>query len=534
MRDIAIPNGLGAVGYDEGDVDDLVEGTLKQQRLLATAPRDVTEDDAGGDPPPVARAVVTLTRPLRSTGSLALRRRGSPTSTTRRWPGRSTPATPRSTGSPPQVVVRPRHTDEIAATLAVARETGAPLTMRGAGTSIAGNAVGAGHRRRHQPAPQPGAAIDPRGAHGAGAARRRARRAADAGRAARPAVRPRPVDAHPLHDRRDDRQQRLRLAGARLRPHGRQRRGADRAAGRRRSCGCGWPATSARPTDALDALVDEHLGTVRTEFGRFGRQVSRLLLRAPAPRARPTVRPVPGRHRGHARRSSSTRPCGWSRTPRPGRSRCWATRRWPRRRTPYPPCWQHPPGRAARGSTSASPAWCQRRVPSCPRGGGWLFAEVTGATPRRPRRGAGGRRGAGVAAPDRHRRRRAARAVADPRGRRRPGRALAAAARRTPGWEDAAVPPATARRLPARLRRAAQASTRSTACPTATSATAACTCGSTSSSRTPAVAAGSASSSSDAADLVASYGGSMSGEHGDGRARSRAAAADVLRRRRSR
>ena len=48
MRDIAIPNGLGAVGYDEGDVDDLVEGTLKQQRLLATAPREVTEDDAAG------------------------------------------------------------------------------------------------------------------------------------------------------------------------------------------------------------------------------------------------------------------------------------------------------------------------------------------------------------------------------------------------------------------------------------------------------------------------------------------------------
>ena len=46
MRDITIPNGLGAVGYDEGDVDGLVEGTLKQQRLLATAPREVTEDDA--------------------------------------------------------------------------------------------------------------------------------------------------------------------------------------------------------------------------------------------------------------------------------------------------------------------------------------------------------------------------------------------------------------------------------------------------------------------------------------------------------
>jgi hydroxyacid-oxoacid transhydrogenase len=46
MRDIGIPNGIGGVGYDEGDVPDLVEGTMKQQRLLATAPRPVAEDDA--------------------------------------------------------------------------------------------------------------------------------------------------------------------------------------------------------------------------------------------------------------------------------------------------------------------------------------------------------------------------------------------------------------------------------------------------------------------------------------------------------
>ncbi|HET7531627.1 MAG TPA: hydroxyacid-oxoacid transhydrogenase [Nocardioidaceae bacterium] len=46
MRDIALPNGIGEVGYTEADVDDLVEGTMKQQRLLATAPRDVTDEDA--------------------------------------------------------------------------------------------------------------------------------------------------------------------------------------------------------------------------------------------------------------------------------------------------------------------------------------------------------------------------------------------------------------------------------------------------------------------------------------------------------
>ena len=48
MRDIDIPGGIGAVGYDEGDVPDLVDGTMKQQRLLATAPKPVTEDDVAG------------------------------------------------------------------------------------------------------------------------------------------------------------------------------------------------------------------------------------------------------------------------------------------------------------------------------------------------------------------------------------------------------------------------------------------------------------------------------------------------------
>jgi hydroxyacid-oxoacid transhydrogenase len=48
MRDIAIPNGLAEVGYLDTDVDDLVEGALKQQRLLATAPRGVTGEDLAG------------------------------------------------------------------------------------------------------------------------------------------------------------------------------------------------------------------------------------------------------------------------------------------------------------------------------------------------------------------------------------------------------------------------------------------------------------------------------------------------------
>ena len=48
MRDIGIPDGIGAVGYTDADVPDLVAGTMKQQRLLATSPREVTDEDVAG------------------------------------------------------------------------------------------------------------------------------------------------------------------------------------------------------------------------------------------------------------------------------------------------------------------------------------------------------------------------------------------------------------------------------------------------------------------------------------------------------
>jgi len=48
MQDIGIPNGIGGVGYTEADVPDLVPGTMKQQRLLATCPKTPTEDDIAG------------------------------------------------------------------------------------------------------------------------------------------------------------------------------------------------------------------------------------------------------------------------------------------------------------------------------------------------------------------------------------------------------------------------------------------------------------------------------------------------------
>jgi hydroxyacid-oxoacid transhydrogenase len=48
MRDIDLPNGIAAVGFGEGDVPELVEGAMKQQRLLATCPKAVTEEDLAG------------------------------------------------------------------------------------------------------------------------------------------------------------------------------------------------------------------------------------------------------------------------------------------------------------------------------------------------------------------------------------------------------------------------------------------------------------------------------------------------------
>jgi alcohol dehydrogenase class IV len=41
MRDTGIPNGLAALGYGDADISSIVDGALKQQRLLVCSPRDV-------------------------------------------------------------------------------------------------------------------------------------------------------------------------------------------------------------------------------------------------------------------------------------------------------------------------------------------------------------------------------------------------------------------------------------------------------------------------------------------------------------
>ncbi len=45
MQDVGVPRGVAELGYTEDDVPALVEGAMKQQRLLVGAPREVSETD---------------------------------------------------------------------------------------------------------------------------------------------------------------------------------------------------------------------------------------------------------------------------------------------------------------------------------------------------------------------------------------------------------------------------------------------------------------------------------------------------------
>ena len=45
MRDTGIPDGLAALGYEQADIPALIDGTLKQQRLLVNCPRDAGAEE---------------------------------------------------------------------------------------------------------------------------------------------------------------------------------------------------------------------------------------------------------------------------------------------------------------------------------------------------------------------------------------------------------------------------------------------------------------------------------------------------------
>ena len=45
MKDVGAPSGVRELGYTEDDIDDIVDGAMKQQRLLVGSPKEVTEED---------------------------------------------------------------------------------------------------------------------------------------------------------------------------------------------------------------------------------------------------------------------------------------------------------------------------------------------------------------------------------------------------------------------------------------------------------------------------------------------------------
>ncbi len=45
MKDVGAPSGVRELGYTEDDIDDLIDGAMKQQRLLVGSPKEVTEED---------------------------------------------------------------------------------------------------------------------------------------------------------------------------------------------------------------------------------------------------------------------------------------------------------------------------------------------------------------------------------------------------------------------------------------------------------------------------------------------------------
>ncbi|MCW2801377.1 MAG: FAD-binding oxidoreductase [Aeromicrobium sp.] len=175
----------------------------------------------------------------------------------------------------PHVVVRPQSVEEVLATIAACRETGTPLTSRGAGTSIAGNAVGTGvvldfsrhlNKVHDIDVEARTARVDPGTVH---AVLQRAATPLGLRFGPDPSTHTRCTVGGMVGNN---------ACGSRALAYGRT---ADNVvgldvvtiAGEELSLTAGG-ATASPTLDRLRDVVSDGLGTVRTEFGTFGRQVS--------------------------------------------------------------------------------------------------------------------------------------------------------------------------------------------------------------------------------------------------------------------
>jgi FAD/FMN-containing dehydrogenase/Fe-S oxidoreductase len=423
---------------------------------------------------------------------------------------------------PPELVAFPRDPDEVVAVVATCLELGVPVTARGAGTSIAGNAVG------------PGVVMD--------LSRHLGRVVALDPEAATARVEPGVV--------LDDLQAAARPYGLRFGPdpstHSRCTLGGmigNNACGSRALaygrtadnvleldvvCGTGQRLRAgpgaAAAVPALEAVVRAGLGPIRTEFGRFGRQISGYSLEHLLPeRGRDLARALVG--------SEGTLAVVLGATVRLVRAPAAAAL----------VVLGYPDMATAADAVGAvlplSPVACEgidarivevvrrrgRAVPALPEGAGWLLVELGGATAAEAEAAAG--RLMAAAGGDAL----AARVLADPAeaaaiwriredgsgfGGRSPAGAPAWA-----GWEDAAVPP---ERLGAYLRdfEALLAEHGLGGIPYGHFGDGCLHVRIDFPFGRPDGRAVYRSFVEQAAGLVATHGGSMSGEHGDGRARS--------------
>jgi FAD/FMN-containing dehydrogenase/Fe-S oxidoreductase len=421
----------------------------------------------------------------------------------------------------PMVVIYPRHPDEIIAALSVCRELGVPLVPRGGGTSIAGNALSTGavldtsrHLNRvvsvdpetRSAVAEPGAVLD---AVTAAASRYGLRFGPD------PSTHSRATIGGSIGNN---------ACGSRALRYGRT---ADNVLaldvvtgnGERFTAGEGDPGPAS--LGPLRDLVGGHLATIRTEFGRFTRQVSGYSLEHLLPENRFDVAKfLAGTEGTLALTLRAT-----VRLVEAPRATALAVLGYPDMAAAaeaVPGVLPHLPV-ALEGLDSRLVDVVRTRrgasaVPDMPRGGGWLFAETAGATASEAadaaaRLAASGAcldsavyTGAEAAALWRIREDGAGLGGRTPAG-----------APAWPGWEDSAVPPETLgpylRELAALMKRHGvdgimyghfgdgcihvridfPLSSRAQVLREFTE---------------------------DAARLAAGYGGSASGEHGDGRARS--------------
>ncbi|TDK28000.1 FAD-binding oxidoreductase [Arthrobacter crusticola] len=175
----------------------------------------------------------------------------------------------------PSVVVFPRDADDVLATLEVCRERGVSVTSRGAGTSVAGNAVGSGvvlefSRYMNQVLdldPEARMAVVQPGAVHAALQRRALAQGLRFG--PDPSTHNRCTIGGMIGNN---------ACGSRTLAYGRTVDNVthlDVVTGSGTRLMLGPDGTPSTPeTDALRALVQDELGTIRTELGRFGRQVS--------------------------------------------------------------------------------------------------------------------------------------------------------------------------------------------------------------------------------------------------------------------